>query len=335
MSLNFSFLDFFWKLLIIVALSSSIIFGTFLSVRFFSGKITGRFYNRICQWSLVSVGAAVVLGTFLLSTVDQDLQERCYGSFARLHGAFGVTRWLAVIWIFGILVLLSKDIFGYRRFSSDLQKNILEKRADYLVSSNEYTPLTFGLLRGKIVIPLWLANQKDSLIHILAHEAVHLRNRDILWNLLSLCILRLAWFNPLVFIFDRRRLLALEMATDEEAIEKNQFNPSDYAKTLLQVMQVYPTSPSSLALGATAGFSHMKARLENLSFRSRQRSPFRYRLFVLLMMSGGWIFGLTEALASIKMRPASAANERMCYQVQHEKIIENWLSLRSETNKCE
>src|SRR4051812_39767254 len=80
----------------------------------------------------------------------------------------------------------------------------------------------------------------------------------------------------------------------------------------------------SPAQGAALNFSEMKIRLQSLQTFKNDSVTRRRRYLVLGLMAAGWIFGMTEALASIKLPEKSATDGLMCYQVQHEKIIESW-----------
>jgi hypothetical protein len=52
-------------------------------------------------------------------------------------------------------------------------------------------------------------------------------------------------------------------------------------------------------------------------------------------MMMGWFFGINQSFATIRVMDAGDSEPLMCYQVQHEKIIETWLRIENETNKCE
>ena len=89
-----------------------------------------------------------------------------------------------------------------------------------------------------------------------------------------------------------------------------------------------------LAVGAALGFNEMKFRLENLKALSNEK-PKALRVAVLAVMCIGWFIGISEAFASMNLSSEKSPEANMCYQVQHEKIIERMLNMETRTNKCE
>lgn len=328
------FADLLWKLLVIAALSSTLLLGAFALAQPLLRKISGQLYNRIAQISLSGLLGILFLSFFLLLSLDQDIQVKCFGNFASSQGSFGVTRILAMIWILGVVLLGARDFRLYQGFQRILRRKTLEVKDGYLLVEDDVAPMTFGLFKAQVLVPENL-RQDESFPFILAHERVHQQNQDGLWSLLALVMQRLCWFNPLTFWFERGRRLAMEMATDEITVARNNFDPRDYSQALLNVLQREGSlSPHRMGFGAALNFQEMKVRLENLNFQGSSRRKTYYKLAALSILTGGWFLGIGQSLASIQMK-STADEPMMCYQVQHEKILESWLHLESETNKCE
>lgn len=330
-----TFSDFLWKLLIITSLSSAIIFGVFLLLQPFLRKISGRLYNRVAQISLLTVLGTLLLSTVLLLSVDQDIQDKCFGSFASAQGSFGVTRIVALVWLLGVAAFAAFDFIQVLRFRKFLNAATLRDEAEYTRVQGTIAPSSFGFLRPRILLPEQVADDENLKQYVLSHEKTHVRNHDGLWTGMALLVSRLCWFNPIAIFFEQGRRLAMEMATDEEVIRRHSFAPAAYAAVMLQVLELSSNQQTHrLAMGAALGFNEMKFRLENLKALSNEK-PKALRAVVLAVMCAGWFLGISEAFASMKLSTVSSPEANMCYQVQHEKIIERVLNIEPRTNKCE
>jgi len=328
-------LDFLWKLLVVASLSSTLVFGSFLLVRPLLQKISGRFYYIIAQGSLICVLGILGVGGLLLSTFDQDLQMKCFNSFADVQGNFAITRLLAFIWFAVSFILLTLDFTRYRNFIRAIQAKVLEARQGFLIVDDSLPAMTYGFIEKVILIPQRFLYQEMEFIHVLEHERTHARNHDGLWSLLALLVQRICWFNPIVWIFERSYKVALEMATDEQTIARNQFNSLEYCQTLLASLEHQNNKNNKMILGVSADFIEMKSRLENLEVSRVKGAQLRMKMIAVFVISAGWLFGFSESFASLKVDRSTSAKEIMCYQVQHEKIIETLLNIRTEVNKCE
>ncbi len=81
------------------------------------------------------------------------------------------------------------------------------------------SPVAFGAVRPKIVLPKTLQPEGDSqLKYVLIHEMVHIKRADNLRKMVMLLALCVHWFNPLVwmmyFLFNRD----MELSCDEKVI---------------------------------------------------------------------------------------------------------------------
>ncbi len=80
------------------------------------------------------------------------------------------------------------------------------------------TPVVSGVLFPKIVIPLNLELDGEMAEHILTHELVHIKRRDNLIKIVSLAVLALHWFNPLVWAAYRLSAKDMESSCDERVL---------------------------------------------------------------------------------------------------------------------
>jgi beta-lactamase regulating signal transducer with metallopeptidase domain len=127
-----------------------------------------------------------------------------------------LSPWLAMGWVFGIVYFSGRLLYsgyGLRRlrrlpdladgeFSVMLArlrvKMGLRQSVRLIVSDRVSGPLTFGLLKAVVVLPLHYVSQvpADQLEMILAHELAHIRRRDYVVNLCQSVVDAAFFFNP-------------------------------------------------------------------------------------------------------------------------------------------
>jgi len=70
-----------------------------------------------------------------------------------------------------------------------------------LVSDKITTPLTYGIISPKIILPKSMDYRNEQQMrYILTHELIHIKRFDTLWKLFMVMALCLHWFNPLVWV---------------------------------------------------------------------------------------------------------------------------------------
>ena len=115
----------------------------------------------------------------------------------------------------------------------------IRRRVSVRLSGAVNTPLTYGLFRPVILLPLstdW--QDRKSLEFILIHEYVHIKRLDGAAKLLLTLTACLHWFNPMVWVMYVLANRDLEMACDEQVVRAL---PGDgraaYARTLIRMEQ--------------------------------------------------------------------------------------------------
>lgn len=182
---------------------------------------------------------------------------------------------LSLIWLAIFSGLICITFWQLLRFKRVLQKASDATTQDYvlldnakhtlgisrtiplLYSSQVSSPLTLGLFRPTIILPIEIDQHltEKQLSLVLLHELVHIQRRDILWNWLAYGITLLHWFNPLIWLASKRMKADMEMACDAKVLAHlSPQDRNDYGLTLINVSQL-----SSKPLG----FSHSLGILEN------------------------------------------------------------------------
>lgn len=108
-----------------------------------------------------------------------------------------------------------------------------------MVSDRITTPLAYGLLHPKIILPksMDFSNQQQ-INYILTHELVHIKSFDILWKVIMILCLCFHWFNPMVWVMYIIMNRDIELACDEKVIKiYGETTKSDYALALINMAE--------------------------------------------------------------------------------------------------
>lgn len=225
------------------------------------------------------------------------------------------TVWLFFAWEMGVLLVLLGSCVGAIRLwwlartatplSEPAWTNLVHRLATemgirgplrVLRSSRAVTPMTWGLFRPVILLPLaaegWTAAQRRN---VLVHELAHVRRRDCLTQTLAHLACALYWFHPLVWIAARQMRVERERACDDQVLLAGS-KASSYASHLLEMARSLKSeSSTAFATVAMARRSQLSDRLlAVLDPRLRRVSPGRRST------------ALSVALASLVLLPLAA-----------------------------
>lgn len=159
---------------------------------------------------------------------------------------------LLYIWLIGVFISFSRNIFGYIRFARYLKlgnrpaepediillDEILGGRKRVTLVRNKYaaTPMLIGIIRPCIVIPDMDFTDRQ-LRNVLLHEITHLRRFDIGVKWLTVIAASLHWFNPLMYFIKREISNACELSCDEGVIKYlNDEEKQNYGDTLISMV---------------------------------------------------------------------------------------------------
>lgn len=355
---DFSFLDYVWRGLVVLTLTSTLIYAmTWAGSRLFAGRLSAR----QTKWHLhlqFAMFALVLIGEFLfVAFADPELASGCFEQFVKRGESFTLTRILAGFWLSGTFLLLALDFFrgwlflrAARAFApwpegrSDLREianrmGIRREVGVVLIRENR-SPFAFGWFRHRIALPEAFARSAstEALQSVLAHELAHVRDRDSLWMLSELFCRRLLFFHPFAHSFASHYAMTVEKSADEQAVRKGGIRVSDLLAALLDIAAKFSEArPAPVAIGASRGFREMKARIEALSEVRRPRaSGSLFGIFAGLSLLASLGISVAQADVATKGRLEGRADAGvMCTQLRHEQIIESWLRIERETNKCE
>ncbi|MGQ0643175.1 MAG: M56 family metallopeptidase [Gemmatimonadaceae bacterium] len=94
-------------------------------------------------------------------------------------------------------------------------------------------PATIGCWRPVVLMPAsfgeWTAEQTRA---VLAHELAHVKRHDCLTSMLAQVVCAVQWYNPLVWLAERRMRAERERACDDRALASG-VDATQYALLLL------------------------------------------------------------------------------------------------------
>ncbi|MEZ6092911.1 MAG: M56 family metallopeptidase [Pirellulaceae bacterium] len=190
-----------------------------------------------------------------------------------------------LIWLLGASVGFFVLVIHYGKFSRTLknspriqnepiqslamqltEKLGVHRKVNIQIVDDLIGPFVYGLLRPTIVLPVELVKGKShkQLEPLLAHELIHLRRGDLWWALLQCIARNLFWFHPLVVLADRSLTREAERCCDEETIASLGCKPSEYARCLLNVLELKKRLQPAPALPGVRPVDITSNRLERV-----------------------------------------------------------------------
>ena len=166
---------------------------------------------------------------------------------------------ISMIWLIGFLSMVIYNIIGYAKLEKQLNNSINLKDNIY-TSTKLNTGFVMGVINPRIYLPA-ITNEKD-LNFILLHEQYHIKRKDHLSKLVSLLVLCIHWFNPLVWLSFKLSSQDMEMSCDEAVIKSMGSEiKKDYSYLLLSMASSKRQLKSSM-IGF--GDNDTKLRIKNL-----------------------------------------------------------------------
>jgi beta-lactamase regulating signal transducer with metallopeptidase domain len=164
------------------------------------------------------------------------------------------------------------------------------------------SPMLIGIVHPAIVIPGGTLRKLSppELAMVLGHELAHIRRSDLLWNLAAAVVRAVFFFNPLVWLSQRRLNLAQEVAADELAILRQHGDPVSYGKLLVSVIsklgpsRLIPTMSMGTA-GSVQSLTRRLVAMANIGRASRG-----------VIVSSGIILAATILLGLVPWRLVAA-----------------------------
>jgi len=170
--------------------------------------------------------------------------------------------WLLAVYFVGAAALLTRLGIGTVRIG------LLARDATVvnglLTSSRIATPVTFGLLKPRILLPegwdRWSAMRRAI---VLDHERAHVARRDPLVRYLALVNRAIFWFHPLAWWLERRLAALAEEACDAAVLARGH-SAADYSQQLLDIARMAGRRPMPHLIGTPMLGSALPARIAKI-----------------------------------------------------------------------
>lgn len=138
-----------------------------------------------------------------------------------------------MVWLAGIVFLGVYSIFSYVRLQGTVCCSV-NRNGNVYYADGIQVPMVLGIFRARIYIPSGI--EEKHLEYVIAHERTHIRRKDFITKVIAWFILCIHWFNPLVWAAYGFMVKDMEMACDEETVQRiGMEKKGEYAGALLQV----------------------------------------------------------------------------------------------------
>ena len=152
------------------------------------------------------------------------------------------------------LFVMSYVLYKYVNFDKTMKNSKIihdDKCLDYIksfklrrtvsiyINNNLKTPVTYGLLKPKIIMQSYILQDEELLKYVMMHELTHIKKFHILFNHIVNFVACVFWCNPLLIISLKYLEQDIEIFTDKEVISRlgdTLETRKDYCKSMFQLM---------------------------------------------------------------------------------------------------
>lgn len=116
----------------------------------------------------------------------------------------------------------------------------LKRKVRIYINNNFKTPLTFGILRPKIILQDHILADEELLDHVLIHELMHIKKFHILLNHLVNIVACIYWYNPLLWLSLKYIDQDIEINCDKLVVQQlgdTRKNRKTYCSSMLKLVE--------------------------------------------------------------------------------------------------
>ena len=240
--------------------------------------------------------------------------------------------------------VMVEDIELLEKMGEIAKSNYIRGRVELWTNDLISSPLLLGFFHPRIVLTTKELSDVDFYYTVL-HELTHYKRRDMFYKWLIQLVVCVHWFNPFVYVMERKLSQACELACDEAVLEGlSGREKREYGDMLLRAVGVggsYKNSAAFVTLHESKKL--LKGRLEAImTFKEKTKRDFTLSVLMtsLLAVSGAAV-GAYAAPVSAKIEDIQVAEskqydiryvdsmkdvERVEYEMPQEEERMNWLS---------
>ena len=263
-----------------------------------------------------------------------------------------------LIWISGIIILVSIIFFSSFRFKFKLKKSMLSnsKKLELLLSDiknklnikrnipificeNIESPCIVGILNTTIYVPKFIFKFSNSDVkYMLTHELIHYKRKDLYFNLLTISALLIHWFNPLVWILVNKIKNCREYACDAGVLEfLGEEEKVDYGMTLINLSKFFINRKTYSKLSICFETNNkieerikMIKRFKNGSYKMSARTALGCLVAAAVVFTNGVS---VSALDSSKLTTNTEQVQSQAAKAKDEFLIDEQVKSYSDINK--
>ena len=162
------------------------------------------------------------------------------------------------VWLLGLVVFMSCGVISSLRLKKKLVCSLLLKDNIY-VADDIKEPFVFGVFSPRIYLPCSLTT--DNEYYVVEHEKTHILRKDPVKKVVTFAITGIHWFNPFSYVAFHMMTKDMEMACDEETVQRIGVEKrKDYATALLKLS----TKKRNLLIPVAFGEGNVKSRIKNV-----------------------------------------------------------------------
>lgn len=163
-----------------------------------------------------------------------------------------------ILWGSGIAFLVLYNLIGYWKLKRNLLCSI--DKGDFYFADNIQVPMVLGVFKTKIYIPSGM--EESCLEYVIEHERTHIRRKDTITKTIAYFITCIHWFNPFVWFAYHLMVKDMEMACDEETVQR--IGIEKKKKYAVALLQVSIEKRNMFAVPLAFGEGDTKSRIKNV-----------------------------------------------------------------------
>lgn len=168
---------------------------------------------------------------------------------------------VTIVWAAGVIILFLYGVISYGKLRRKVLCSICLEDNLY-VADDIAVPFVLGFAKPRIYLPVSL--QHENLQYVTEHEKTHILRRDSWKKAVAFLITSIHWLNPFVWVAYYFLGKDIEMACDEETIQRiGMEKKQDYAGALLMVASGRNVF-HSLAVPLAFGEGDTRSRIQNI-----------------------------------------------------------------------
>lgn len=227
---------------------------------------------------------------------------------------------LMIIWICGLIVLVSKEIFRYYQLkkyinrweviveSLFLEKCIkkyltefrIDKKIEVKVCDGIESPFVMGVRKVLLIIPKNLVDT-DILPYMLRHEIIHIKRHDNLIKIIMRMVRILNWYNCIFRRIEEYVTLYCEISCDQEAVKNmNHEYRQQYGKTLIKAVELQCYSKEVLVNDFISDSTKISKRIDGvIGVKNRKNKGIAFVLLFLFFLVYFIIIQITDSNSKV------------------------------------